>query len=74
MTSANDIPASQAAWEAPIAEEDHVGMIDHVFQLGFVVPDRTAGQLVFVEAERDPEFPRTAPLVASAGAGESGAG
>ena len=58
MTNAGNIPASQAAWEDPIPEGDHQGMIDHVLQLGFIVLAQAGGARVYVEAERDPQFPR----------------
>lgn len=59
MTQANNIPGSQAAWENPIAEGDHQGMVDHVQQLGFIVPTVAPdGSTIFLEAERDPAFPR----------------
>ena len=60
MTDASNIPGSQAAWEDPIPEGDHQGMIDHVLQLGFIVPAQTGGARVYVEADRDPQFPRNA--------------
>jgi hypothetical protein len=65
MTKPDLIPASQAQWEEPIPEGDHQGMVDHVLQLGFVVPAQAGGQRVFIEAERDPHFQREA-LVAAA--------
>jgi L-Lysine epsilon oxidase N-terminal/L-lysine epsilon oxidase C-terminal domain len=68
MTDPANIPASQAPWEAPIPEGDHQGMVDHVQQLGFVVPQQVNGQTVFVEQDRDPAFPRAA-VVASARGG-----
>jgi L-Lysine epsilon oxidase N-terminal/L-lysine epsilon oxidase C-terminal domain len=76
MTDAANIPGSQAAWEAPLPEGDHQGMVDHVQQLGFIVPQQVGGQTLFVEQDRDPAFPREA-LVAMAGgrsAPASGAG
>jgi L-Lysine epsilon oxidase N-terminal/L-lysine epsilon oxidase C-terminal domain len=66
MTRPADIPTSQAAWEAPIPEGDHQGMVDHVQQLGFIVPQQVNGRTVFVEQDRDPAFPREV-LVAMAG-------
>jgi L-Lysine epsilon oxidase N-terminal/L-lysine epsilon oxidase C-terminal domain len=60
MTDLNNIPGSQAAWEDPIPEGDHQGMIDHVLQLGFIVPRQAGGQRVFVEVDRDPQFVRNA--------------
>jgi L-Lysine epsilon oxidase N-terminal/L-lysine epsilon oxidase C-terminal domain len=58
MTDGNKIPGSQANWEDPIPEGDHQGMVDHVLQLGFIVAAQAGGQRVFVEADRDPQFPR----------------
>ena len=60
MTDGNNIPGSQATWEDPIPEGDHQGMVDHVLQLGFIVAEQAGGQRVFVEADRDPQFPRNA--------------
>jgi hypothetical protein len=71
MTDASRIPASQAPWEAPIAEQDHKGMVEHVLQLGFIVPEKAGMETVFVEQERDPQFPRE-PLVAMAGSKKGG--
>jgi hypothetical protein len=65
MTDANNIPGSQSEWEEPIPERDHKQMVDHVMQLGFIVPAQVGQETVFVEAERDPQFPRQ-PLVAMA--------
>jgi hypothetical protein len=71
MTDANNIPGSKAPhWEAPIAEGDFKGMVDNVQRLGFVVPQQVGNQMVFVEQDRDPEFPRAA-LVAMAGDGNA---
>jgi hypothetical protein len=58
MTDANNIPASQVFWEAPIPQGDHQQMVDHVMALGFIVPTQVGAETVFVEAERDPGFPR----------------
>ena len=33
-------------------------MVDHVLRLGFVVPEQVDASTVFVEVERDPQFPR----------------
>ncbi|ESZ51706.1 hypothetical protein X731_03770 [Mesorhizobium sp. L2C054A000] len=63
MTNANDVPASQAAWEDPIPEGDHQGMVDNVLRLGFIVPEQAGGSTAFVEADRDPLFPRNPQLV-----------
>jgi hypothetical protein len=60
MTDGNNIPASQATWEDPIPEGDHQGMVDHVLQLGFIVAGQAGGRRVFVETDRDPQFPRNA--------------
>jgi L-Lysine epsilon oxidase N-terminal/L-lysine epsilon oxidase C-terminal domain len=65
MTDPNNIPGSQVFWEAPIRQGDHEQMVDHVMQLGFIVPAQVGQETVFVEAERDPQFPRQ-PLVAMA--------
>jgi hypothetical protein len=70
MTNGNEIPGSQAQWEEPIPEGDHQGMVDHVLQLGFIVPAQVGGQTVFVEVDRDPQFPREAQ-VAMAGGGNA---
>jgi hypothetical protein len=56
MTDATDIPGSEAEWENPI--QLYREMVDHVQRLGFVVARTDEGQTVFVEAERDPTFPR----------------
>jgi hypothetical protein len=58
MTDANNVPGSQASWEDPLPEQDHQGMVDHVQQFGFIVPQQIGGQTVFVEQDRDPQFPR----------------
>ena len=62
MTDPAKIPGSQASWENPIPEGDHQGMVDHVQQLGFIVPQEVAGEAVFVEQDRDPNFPREVPV------------
>ena len=67
MTDANNIPGSQAEWADPIFMTDHQGMVEQGLQLGFVVAaTSSAGQAVFVEQDRDPQFPR-APVVAIGG-------
>jgi hypothetical protein len=73
MTDPANIPASQAPWEAPIPKGDFQGMVDHVQQLGFIVPQQVNGQTVFVEQDRNSAFPR-APVVALAGGGAPPAG
>ena len=56
MTDPTDIPGSDAEWENPI--QQYREMVDSVQRLGFVVPRTVGGQTVYVEAERDPTFPR----------------
>jgi hypothetical protein len=56
MTDASDIPGSAAEWENPIGP--YRAMVDHVLQLGFIVPQQVDGQQVLVEVDRDPNFPR----------------
>ena len=56
MTDPADIPGSEAEWENPI--QRYREMVDDVQRLGFVVPRTHGGQTVYVEAERDPTFPR----------------
>ena len=58
MLNAVEIPGSQAEWANPLQITDHQGMVDHWNHLGFIVPTQAGGQTVFVEADRDPEFPR----------------
>jgi hypothetical protein len=72
MTNSRNIPGSQAAWEAPIPEGDHQGMVDHVLQLGFIVSTQVDGQTVFVEAERDSQFPREAQIATGGNGGATG--
>jgi hypothetical protein len=62
MTDPKNIPGSQADWEKPIPRQDHQGMVDHVQQLGFIVPQEVSGEAVFVEQDRDPNFPREVPV------------
>jgi L-Lysine epsilon oxidase N-terminal/L-lysine epsilon oxidase C-terminal domain len=69
MTDANRIPLSKDAWARPVGSYEE--MVEHVQQLGFIVPKRVGDQTVFVEQERDPSFPRE-PLVAMAGSKKSG--
>ena len=69
MTDANNIPASRTNWEDPIPEGDHQGMVDHVQQLGFIVPQQLGAQTVFTEQDRNPNFPRPG-LVAMASGGK----
>lgn len=56
MTDGADVPGSAADWNAPIG--GFQGMVEHVLQLGFVVPQSNGGGTVFVEVDRDPKFPR----------------
>ena len=56
MTDAHAIPAGSAEWEKPI--DGFQAMVEHVLQLGFVMPRQVDGDTVFVEVDRDPEFPR----------------
>jgi hypothetical protein len=56
MTDPNDIPAADEEWENPIQQFEE--MVDNVMRLGFVVARDQDGRQVFVEAERDPTFPR----------------
>jgi hypothetical protein len=56
MTDASDIPGSESEWEAPISLYEE--MVDHVLRLGFVVAQQVGGETVFVEVDRDPQFPR----------------
>jgi hypothetical protein len=71
MTDPHNIPASQSPWEAPIPEGDHQGMVDHVLQLGFIVGTQINGQIVFLEVDRDPKFPREAQIAATEGGGST---
>ena len=64
MTDASQIPGSQADWATPI--QDFEGMVEHSQQLGFVVPKRAGDQTVFVEQERNDDFPREALVVMAA--------
>ena len=69
MTDANNIPGSQAEWAAPIFITDHEGMVEHALQLGFVVAATSnTGQAVFVEQDRDPQFPRGQVMAMAGGA------
>ncbi|MES0151775.1 LodA/GoxA family CTQ-dependent oxidase [Mesorhizobium sp. M0012] len=66
MIDGNDIPGSEAGWADPLLVVDHQGMIEHALQLGFVVATtNNAGQSVFVEQDRDPQFPRDQPSTTS---------
>ncbi|MGB9369043.1 MAG: LodA/GoxA family CTQ-dependent oxidase [Xanthobacteraceae bacterium] len=68
MTDANNIPGSEAEWAAPLFVLDHQGMVDHAFQLGFIVPAiDNAGKQVFVEEDRDPNYPRSQPIAVAVG-------
>jgi hypothetical protein len=64
MTDAKRIPDSKDDWVAPIGGFEE--MIKHVLQLGFVVPVKAGNETVFVEQERNEDFPREV-LVAMAG-------
>jgi L-Lysine epsilon oxidase N-terminal/L-lysine epsilon oxidase C-terminal domain len=56
MTDANAVPSSSAEWEKPI--DGFRSMVDHVLQLGFIVPHQAGDETIFLEADRDPTFPR----------------
>jgi len=56
MTDANDVPGSETEWETPI--DGFEAMVEHVLRLGFVVAQQVDGETVFVEVDRDPQFPR----------------
>jgi hypothetical protein len=56
MTDAQDVPGSVADWESPVA--DFAEMVDQVQRLGFVVAQPAGDEPVFVEVDRDPQFPR----------------
>ena len=56
VTDARVVPGSKKDWENPI--NDYEPMVDHVLQLGFIVPQQVNGETVFVEVDRDPAFPR----------------
>ena len=56
VTDPRVVPGSKQAWEDPI--DDYQPMVDHVLRLGFVVPEQVDASTVFVEVERDPQFPR----------------
>jgi hypothetical protein len=56
MTDPNRIPGSQSDWVNPIGPFRE--MVSNTLRLGFVVPQQADGRQVFVEAERDPTFPR----------------
>jgi hypothetical protein len=60
MTAAANIPGSQAGWADPIG--DHQGMVDQFQQLGFIVPVKQGGQIVYAEADRDPQLTRDAAV------------
>jgi hypothetical protein len=57
VTDAGVVPGSKRNWESPIDEYEL--MVEHVMRLGFVVPRQVGGETVFVEVERDPQFPRS---------------
>ena len=50
------VPGSKKQWEDPV--DGYESMVEHVLQLGFVVPHEIDGETVFAEVERDPHFPR----------------
>jgi hypothetical protein len=56
VTDPQVVPGSKKDWENPI--NDYQPMVDHVLRLGFIVPKRVDSATVFVEVERDPQFPR----------------
>jgi hypothetical protein len=56
VTDPHAVPGSKRQWEDPI--NGYESMVDHVLQLGFVVPQEAGGEIVFVEVERDPHFAR----------------
>lgn len=56
MLDPNDVPGSASDWANPV--DSYESMVQHVHQLGFVVPQDVGGQTVLVESERDPQFPR----------------
>ena len=56
VTDPQSVPGSKKQWEDPI--DGYRAMVDHVLRLGFVVPQEVGGETVFVEVERDPQFPR----------------
>lgn len=56
MTDANDVPGSEAEWENPI--NGFQPMVDQVLRLGFIVSQQVGQDTVFVEVDRDPQFPR----------------
>jgi len=56
ITNSQLVPGSKRDWQNPI--NDYQPMVDHVLQLGFIVPQQVNGSTVFVEVDRDPAFPR----------------
>lgn len=56
MTDATAVPGSVADWEDPIGP--FAEMVDNVLRLGFIVPRQVGAETVFVEVDRDPQFPR----------------
>jgi hypothetical protein len=64
MTDANRIPVSKAGWADPVGGFEE--MVEHVHKLGFIVPVKAGKEAVFVERERNEDFPREV-LVAMAG-------
>jgi hypothetical protein len=56
MTDGGNVPGSVAEWEKPIVGFQQ--MVDHVLRLGFIVPQQVGDETVFVEVDRDPQFPR----------------
>lgn len=59
MTDPRDVPRSVADWEAPIGPFEE--MVEDVQRLGFIVPRQVGAETVFVEVDRDPQFPRRRP-------------
>jgi hypothetical protein len=60
MTDGNNIPGSQANWEDTIPEGDHQAWSIMCSSLASSLRDRQAARRVFVETDRDPQFPRNA--------------
>jgi hypothetical protein len=63
MIDAESIPDSVAGWADPMEVTNHALMVEHAFKLGFVVETtNSAGQPVYIEQDRDTEFPRSQVL------------
>jgi hypothetical protein len=56
VTDPQSVPGSKKHWEDPV--DGYESMVEHVLQLGFVVPHEVGGETVFAEVERDPQFLR----------------